>query len=156
MTCHREENTHDDKNLLEILKAMNQLDAQTIYPVHPRNHERVLRLQKKYNFKNIILTEPVGYLESNTLVNNAKKIVTDSGGLQTEAFFAGKKCVTILDFVAWPEIMVDNRNELARPVEKDILEKLSHKQRIDSSYQPFGDGHAADKIVQIIENTEIL
>lgn len=156
MTCHREENTRDDCTLLEIFKAMDQLDAPVVYPVHPRNHERAMRLQKQYGFRNLILTEPIGYLESNTLANNAKKIVTDSGGLQTEAFFAGKKCVTILDFIAWPETMVDGRNELARPDEKDILDKLSHPQTIDPSYQPFGDGNSADKIVKLMEETKII
>ena len=151
LTCHREENTNDDKDLLEIFKAMDSLDASTVYPVHPRNKARARRLQKKYGFNNLILCEPVGYLESIALVNNAKKIVTDSGGLQREAFFAGKKCVTILDFVVWPETMIKNRNELAKPIADDIIEKLSHRQVVDTSYQPFGDGHSADKIVAAIE-----
>lgn len=151
LTCHREENTNDDNNLLEILKAMNQLDKKTIYPVHPRNKERVLRLNKIYNFDNIIFTEPVGYLESMALVCSCEKVVTDSGGLQREAFFAKKKCVTILEFVCWPETMVENRNELAHPVEQEILEKLQHQQSINESYLPFGDGHSAKRIVKEIE-----
>lgn len=148
MTCHREENTNDDKNLLEILNAMNSLDAPTIYPVHPRNKQRALRLNSKYHFSNIIFCEPVGYLESTSLTLHAKKIVTDSGGLQTEAFFAKKKCVTVLNFVVWPATMVNGRNELAKPVASDILEKLNHKQIIDETYNPFGNGHAAEKIVE--------
>lgn len=151
LTCHREENTNEDKDLLEIFKAMDQLDAPTIYPVHPRNKQRALRLQAQYGFANLILAEPVGYLESVYLVNHAKKIVTDSGGLQREAFFAKKKCVTILNFVCWPETMVSGRNELARPNAQDILQKLKIKQQIDESYMPFGDGHAADKIVELLE-----
>ena len=152
LTCHREENTNDDKDLLEILNAMESLDAPTVYPVHPRNKARALRLQEQNGFKNLVLCEPVGYLDSVCLVNNAEKIVTDSGGLQREAFFAGKKCVTVLDFVVWPETMTENRNELARPKADDILEKLSHRQKIDPDYQPFGDGHSADKIVSALEN----
>lgn len=151
LTCHREENTSDDKDLLEIFKAMNSLDAPTIYPVHPRNKNRALRLQNDYNFDNIILAEPVGYLESIYLVNNAIKIVTDSGGLQREAFFAKKKCVTILDFICWPETMVNNRNNLASPKSDDILEQLEKEQIIDETYQPFGDGHSAMKIIKMIE-----
>lgn len=152
MTCHREENTGDDKDLLEILKATEMLDASTIYPVHPRNKQRALRLQKEHGFTKVLLTEPVGYLESACLVKNAIKIITDSGGLQREAFYAGKKCVTILDFVVWPETMVDCRNELSRPVAEEIIEKLSHEQRIDPDYLPFGDGHSADRIVAALEN----
>lgn len=148
MTCHREENTNDDNNLTEILNAMNSLDAVTIYPVHPRNKDRALRINKKMNYRNIVFCQPVGYLDSVCLTLNSKKILTDSGGLQTEAFFAQKKCVTILDFVTWPATMVDSRNELAKPNAKDILSKLSNEQYIDADYQPFGDGHAATKAVK--------
>jgi len=152
LTCHREENTNDDKDLLEIFKATEMLDAPTIYPVHPRNKKRALRLYEQNCFTKLILTEPVGYLESACLVKNAKKIITDSGGLQREAFYAGKKCVTILNFVCWPETMVDGRNELSRPVAEEIVEKLSHSQRIDEGYQPFGNGHSAELIVNSMEN----
>lgn len=151
LTCHREENTNDDADLLQILSAMEQLDAPAIYPVHPRNRTRALRLNESRRFRNIILCEPVGYMESICLVKNACKIVTDSGGLQREAFFAEKKCVTILDFVCWPETMVSGRNELSSPNTEEILEKLNHQQIVDEKYMPFGDGHSAQKIVKAIE-----
>lgn len=151
LTCHREENTSRDEDLLEIFKAMQQLEYPTIYPVHPRNRERAKRLYDQNNFDKIILTEPVGYLESLCLIKNAKKIVTDSGGLQTEAFFAEKKCVTILDFICWQETMVENRNELSKPLAVEIVEKLSKEQFVDDSYRPFGDGHSAEKVVKLME-----
>ncbi len=150
LTCHRQENTDTDEKLAEILRAMDTLEYPTIYPVHPRNRERAVRVCEKEQFRNIILTDPVGYLTSISLVNGAEKIVTDSGGLQREAFFAGKKCVTVFDHVVWPETMVQNRNQLTAPLEKDILEKLMVEQVIDSAYQPFGDGHAAEKIVSYL------
>ena len=151
MTCHRQENTYSDEPLTEIMLAMNSLDAPTIYPVHPRNHERALRICKNNRFNNIILTQPVGYSDSVHLTQNAKKIVTDSGGLQCEAFYAGVQCVFVLDYVVWPETMVGNRNQLAKAKHKDILEKLSKEQIIDPNYKPFGDGHTAEKICKIIE-----
>ena len=151
MTCHRQENTYSDEPLTEILAAMNELDAQTIYAVHPRNHDRAERICLKNGFSRIILTQPVGYSDSVHLIQNAKKIVTDSGGLQCEAFYAGVQCVFILDYVVWPETMVGNRNQLAKAERTDILNKLSAEQTIDPSYQPFGDGHAAEKICQIID-----
>lgn len=154
LTCHREENTRDDGTLLEILRAMETLDAPTIYPVHPRNKDRALRLQDKHGIKNILLVEPVGYLESTAFVRRAEKIVTDSGGLQREAFFAGKKCVTVFDFPIWPETMVGNRNNLAKPKMEDVLGKLALEQEIDESYQPFGDGYAAEKIVAAMEQAQ--
>lgn len=147
LTCHREENTKDDTTLLSILRAMEQLDAQTVYPVHPRNRERVIQMQEEHGIQNVLFVEPVGYLESTAFIRYAKKIVTDSGGLQREAFFAGKKCVTVFDFPIWPETMVNHRNDLAKPNTEDILEKLGLEQSIDAVYQPFGDGHAAEKIV---------
>lgn len=154
MTCHRQENTYSDKPLKEILLAMNSLDAPTIYAVHPRNHDRAQRICVEENFTNIILTQPVGYSDSVHLTKNAKKIVTDSGGLQCEAFYAGVQCVFVLDYVVWPETMVNNRNQLAKADHEDILEKLSKNQIIDPNYRPFGDGHAADKICEIISDWE--
>ena len=154
MTCHRQENTYSDEPLTEILLAMNSLDAPTIYPVHPRNLDRAKRVCENNKFNNILLTQPVGYLDSVHLTKHAKKIVTDSGGLQCEAFYAGVQCVFVLDFVVWPETMVDNRNQLAKANHKDILDKLSKKQIINPDYQPFGDGHAAEKICEIIKKWE--
>lgn len=151
LTCHREENTRDDDTLTELFRAMERLDAPVLYPVHPRNTERARRVQQKLACNNLILTQPVGYLESVCMVRHAKKIITDSGGLQREAFFAEKKCVTLLDFVCWPETMVDGRNTLCRPDAAEILEKLERPQTIRKDYQPFGDGHSAEKIVQAME-----
>ena len=151
MTCHRQENTYSDEPLNEILSAMNSLDAPTIYPVHPRNQERAKRLVNANNYKNIILTQPVKYSDSVHLTQNAIKIATDSGGLQCEAFFAGIQCVFIFDKVVWPETMVDNRNQLCSPNKTAILEALSKEQYIDLNYKPFGDGHAAEKILAGID-----
>ena len=138
------------RTVLEILLAMNSLDSPTIYPVHPRNRDRAKRICENNHFFNVILTQPVGYSDSVHLTQNAKKIVTDSGGLQCEAFYAGVQCVFVLDYVVWPETMVGNRNQLARADHLDILQKLSAEQTIDPDYQPFGDGHAAEKICAIL------
>ena len=151
MTCHRQENTDTDEKLQGIFDAMMTLDVPTIYPVHPRNRARAERLCREYGYQNILLIQPVGYKTSISLVNRAEKIVTDSGGVQREAFFAQKPCVTVLDFVVWPETMKDGYNQLAKPAKTDILEKLSRTVSFDSTYQPFGDGHAAEKIVTRIK-----
>lgn len=149
MTCHRQENTGNDDVLTEILDAMESLDAKCIYPVHPRNRQRVQRLIDDKKYKNIIVCDPVGYLMSVYLVNHSKKIVTDSGGLQREAFFAEKQCVTIFDYIVWPETMIDDRNQLAKPDKNDILDKLSKPQEIKENHA-FGDGHSAQKILERI------
>ena len=150
MTCHRQENTDTDEKLKNIFDAMEALDAPTVYPVHPRNHERAERLCRERGYRKLILTQPVGYKASISLVNRAKKIVTDSGGLQREAFFAKKPCVTVFDYVGWPETMRDRCNQLAKPDKRDILNKLSVPVVFDPGYQPFGDGHSAEKIVEKI------
>jgi UDP-N-acetylglucosamine 2-epimerase (non-hydrolysing)/UDP-GlcNAc3NAcA epimerase len=149
LTCHREENAEISR-LTEILTAAGQLGAPVVYPVHPRNKSKVFEICAANNLKNVILTQPAGYLTSLALTLNAEKIITDSGGLQREAFFAEKQCVFLFDHVAWPETMVGNRNQLAKPGE--ILEKLSARITIDKNYKPFGDGRAAEKIIKALEN----
>lgn len=151
MTCHREENTNHEDKLIEILEAVNSLDAPTIYPVHPRNRNKVKEICGENSFKNILLTQPFGYLQSIKLVKNAKKIVTDSGGLQREAFFAKVQCVTVFDFVVWPETMIDKANQLAKPDREDILSKLSVAVQWNDDYQPFGAGDSAEKIVKAMK-----
>ena len=150
MTCHRQENTDEDGKLDQIFQAMEAPDAPAVYPVHSRNRERAERLVRERRYRNLLLAQPVGYKCSLSLVNRAEKIVTDSGGLQREAFFAGKPCVTVLDRVLWPETMVNNCNQLARPDKADILDKLRPDVAFDPSYRPFGDGHSAEKIVERI------
>ncbi|PID82497.1 MAG: UDP-N-acetylglucosamine 2-epimerase (non-hydrolyzing) [Clostridiales bacterium] len=151
LTCHRQENTYDDKPLYEILSAMNTLDFPTVYPVHPRNKERALRICRENSFDKVLLVKPVGYFVSIYLLDRAEKVVTDSGGLQCEAFYAGKQCVTVLDLVCWPQTMVFNRNQLAKPNREDILNKLNSVQQIDENYLPFGNGHSAEKIISIMD-----
>ena len=151
LTCHREENT-DISTLTEILTAVNQLDAPVIYPVHPRNTSKASEIRAANNLQNIMLTQPAGYLTSIALTMNAKKIITDSGGLQREAFFAQKQCVFLFDHVAWPETMVGNRNQLAKPAE--ILTKLTVATTVDENYKPFGDGRAAEKIIGALQSLQ--
>lgn len=151
LTCHRQENTENEESLKEILKAMEALDYKCIYPVHPRNISRVKSLDSQFNYKNIIFAKPVGYLMSVFLVNNAKKIITDSGGLQREAFFAKKQCVTILDFVVWPETMVNSCNQLSKPLKDEIILKLETEVDFSKCGTPFGDGKSAVKIVELMK-----
>lgn len=147
LTCHRQENTEDERTLVEILSAMNSLPYPCIYPVHPRTQEQVKQCRKKYSLSNIIFCQPVGYLMSVYLLNHCEKVVTDSGGLQREAYFAKKACLTVLDFVVWPETMVEKRNQLTQPDRDEIQRKLKTTIVFSSEDQAFGDGHASEKIV---------
>ncbi len=83
----------------------------------------MLRLCGQRPYENVVFCDPVGYYTSIALVLGARKVVTDSGGLQREAFFAQKKCVTVLPFVVIPETMVSGRNTLAAP-QRDSIQEL--------------------------------
>ena len=155
LTCHRQENTENPKNLLAILNAMEDLESPCIYPVHPRNHQMVVALQKEYSFKNILFVKPVGYLMSIYLVNHSNKIVTDSGGLQREAYFAKKQCVTVLDFVVWPETMNGMCNQLSKPDKNMILQKLNEDVVFDQLTNPFGDGQSARHIIELMKKCDL-
>ncbi|MEG0995898.1 MAG: UDP-N-acetylglucosamine 2-epimerase (non-hydrolyzing) [Clostridia bacterium] len=154
LTCHREENTRDDAPLAEILCAMDSLDAPTLYPLHPRNREMAERLREKLGLQNVRFLNPLGYLDSIALCAHARKIVTDSGGVQREAFFAGVPCVTVFDCVVWPETMVGSRNQLAKPERGDLWRKLSTAPQEAVDAHPFGDGHACEKILAALRAWE--
>lgn len=152
LTCHRQENTSREI-LNEVLRAVEELEMPVVYPIHPRVSSFITDLQNIYSFKNTIFIQPVGYLESLLLLDGAEFVITDSGGLQREAFFAQKKCVTLLPFPSADETLIGNRNSLVSPVlSQSILDALMIPQEIDPVYQPFGDGHAAEKMVQEIQN----
>ena len=131
---------------------MEELDEKCIYPVHPRNQKMVQELSDKHNYTNIIFCKPVGYMMSVYLVNHAKKIVTDSGGLQREAYFARKQCVTIFDHIVWPETMTEKRNQLSRPNKDEILKLLNEKVDFENYDYPFGDGHSSKRIIECIKS----
>jgi len=150
LTCHREENTGSSEPLQQILSAMNSLDAPTIYPVHPRNKRQALELRDSGSFSNIHFIPAFGYLTSLKVLSGAHKVVTDSGGVQREAFFAKIPCVTVFDQVIWPETMRGNCNQLARADKDDILSRLSVEPEWDESYAPFGSGDASGTIAQIL------
>ncbi|MEA4927720.1 MAG: UDP-N-acetylglucosamine 2-epimerase (non-hydrolyzing) [Candidatus Limiplasma sp.] len=150
LTCHREENTRDDAPLTEILLAMESLPHPTFYPVHPRNRAAAIRLRQALGLQQVRFLQPLGYLESLALVAHAQRVVTDSGGVQREAFFAGVPCVTVFDYAVWPETMVGGCNVLAAPNRADLLAKLETRPMWPTAESPFGDGHACEKIVGLL------
>ena len=151
LTCHREENTRDERVLAQVLQAMESLADPTYYPVHPRNLDTVKRVQSQLGLKNVRLLAPLGYLQSIAMVSHAQRVVTDSGGVQREAYFAQVPCVTVFDYVAWPETMRGGCNQLTKPEKEDILHKLQARPDFSGADHPFGDGHACEKIVKHIQ-----
>ena len=128
LTCHRQENANDD-NLTEILAAMDAVAFPVLYPVHPRNKERVLWLITEHSFRNIILSEPVGYYDSIHLINNAVTVVTDSGGVLQEAHYARTPYIFVLDIPKPPSDTRFDSSRLVRPKRYEILEKLRQSQQ---------------------------
>ncbi len=127
LTCHRQENANE-RNLTEILLAMEQAKYPVIFPVHPRNIERVLKIFREYKLKNYIFTEPVGYCDSIHLIKNAETVVTDSGGVLQEAHFAQTPYVFVMDIDRLPEHTRFDVSRLAKPKRKEIVERVNQKQ----------------------------
>ena len=152
-TIHRAENTMDDKNLSVILQVLNNLDKNVIFPVHPRIRTMVDNLYNKNRYDNIYFIEPVDYLTMLYLTKNANKVVTDSGGLQKECYILNTPCITIRDQTEWVETLNDGYNVLAKPDYDDLYNKIMNS-GIDKSKNKinyYGDGNAAQKIVDILE-----
>jgi UDP-GlcNAc3NAcA epimerase len=150
-TVHRAENTDGEVNLRAILAALDGLDAPVIFPVHPRTRALVNSLCGNGAFKNVCFVEPVGYLHMIHLLASAKKAVTDSGGLQKEAYLLGVPCVTVRDQTEWVETLGGGWNVLAAPETKDILDKAMRPKPAQRRGSFFGDGHAAEKICAILD-----
>ena len=149
LTCHRAENMEKGA-MSEILIAASTLSCPVIYPVHPRALELARDIVIRYRLDSIMLVEPVGYLESIFLTKHAMHVITDSGGVQREAFFAKTPCTVPMTLLAWPEIMVDGRCVLVFPERSEIERELDRAQTVNEDYLPFGDGNAAKRIVDIL------
>jgi UDP-GlcNAc3NAcA epimerase len=147
-TIHRQENTDDIKRLQEIFLAFSEFDLPVIVPLHPRTRNILEEVSYRSNVK---IINPVGYLEMVCLVDNCFKVFTDSGGLQKEAYFLKKPCITLRDETEWIETLEGNWNFTVGADRLKILQKMHH---VDYSPQKdfFGDGKAAEKIVEYLQH----
>ncbi|MGN0796554.1 MAG: UDP-N-acetyl glucosamine 2-epimerase [Christensenellales bacterium] len=151
-TIHRAENTDDISKIKNILDAFEQLDEKVIFPVHPRTKCLVDSLLANNSYCNIYFCEPMGYIDMLYFTKNAKKIITDSGGLQKEAYILHSPCVTVRDQTEWVETLIGNHNVLAKPCTDDILLKVNQTVVDEQKYgNYYGDGKAAEKILKIIK-----
>lgn len=152
-TIHRAENTNDLERLSNILEALNDVSKNipVILPIHPRTLNIING--NKFDIKNIVFIEPVGYLEMLWLLKNSDLVVTDSGGVQKEAFFMGKACVTMRDQTEWIELVNLGVNELVGANKEKILDAVNKnigRQVIDTN-QLYGGGKASKRIVAELE-----
>lgn len=152
-TIHRAENTDGIVSLRNILTALEQLDKPVIFPVHPRTKPLVKSIMQGRSYGNIHFVEPVGYLYMLYLTANAKKIITDSGGLQKEAYLLEVPCVTVREQTEWSETLRGGWNVLAHPDTVDILNKVkSIKADPSKRSDYYGSGHASEKICDILND----
>ena len=152
-TIHRAENTDDINRLKNIFEALEEIaqGIQVILPLHPRT-KKILE-QNNISLKNITITEPVGYLEMVWLLDNSKMVITDSGGLQKEAFFFKKPCITLRDETEWIELVDNNFNILAGADKGKILEIFkNHKFNNNFDVNLYGNGKASENICKELLN----
>lgn len=147
LTIHRPVNTDNVNNLSEILKALGGLNTSIVWPVHPRNKATISKLAIP---SNIFIYDPFSYFEMMVVLNGAKKVVTDSGGLQKESYWAMKPCITVRTETEWVETLHNNWNILAQPDRNDITTALHAKTDPSTWSQLYGDGKAGRKIANTI------
>ena len=156
-TIHRAENTNDLVRLNCILEALNAIAAEhtVVLPIHPRTAGVIRKLPDTKMDPNIRIIEPVGFLEMHWLLKHCSCVVTDSGGVQKEAFFHCKPCVTLRDETEWVELLEAGVNLLASPGEADIQHAFRSMLdiSIDGTLQLYGDGRAGEKIVDLLNLT---
>lgn len=159
-TIHRAENTDDPEKMAAIFSALQSISAQlkVVMPLHPRTQ----KLLHDYGLDNYLeglqILPPVSYLEMISLESSAKVIVTDSGGMQKEAFFHRVPCVTIRDQTEWVETVVAGWNRLCPTNTTQIVTLLSELlggNKFDSLHeneygQPYGDGRSAQRVVELL------
>ena len=152
-TLHRAENTDNPKRLKSILKALNEIgkDALVVLPLHPRTK----KMMKVYHFlpetKGIKLIDPVSYLDMLKLEKYARAILTDSGGVQKEAYWFGVPCFTLRDETEWIETVKSGWNVLVGTDGQRIVAEVKKlRKTIERTKIDYGDGKASGKIIKTI------
>jgi len=154
-TIHRAENTDDETRLRNIFEALEEIakEKQVILPLHPRTKKTLENL--KLNIKNLTIIEPVGYLVMVWLIDNCDFVMTDSGGLQKEAYFFQKQCITLRDETEWVELVECGANTLVGADKDNILEACKNNSKFntqDLKIDLYGGGKASENIIKCLLN----
>jgi len=157
-TIHRADNADIKENLENIFEALKEISSEykVFFPVHPRTRNALTRFNLLNNIpNNLVLSEPVSYKEMIALEQGAKLIVTDSGGVQKEAYFFKVPCVTVREETEWAELVEAKWNKLAgaskEKIVESVLEELERK-RYPKWIDFYGGGKASERIVRILLN----
>ena len=153
-TIHRPANADDRGTLRAIVQALETCGRPVVFPVHPRTRKSLeaFGLWDDLAAK-VKLLPPVDYLDFLGLLMESAKVVTDSGGVQKEAYFFGIPCVTLRDETEWIETVEDGWNALVGTDTDDILHAIEHFNPSGTKSKSFGDGHAAERIAQILDKS---
>lgn len=154
-TVHRACNTENVENIMNILNALGRSQRTVVFPMHPRTRSCMVKngiLSRMPS--NIHAVDPLGYLDMLRLVSEAEKVVTDSGGVQLEAYTMRVPCVTVRDTTEWPETIEDGWNVLVHADQERILMEIESFCPRGAQSDPFGDGNACGKIVNAIKGME--
>jgi UDP-N-acetylglucosamine 2-epimerase len=151
-TVHRPYNTDVPENLLNIIESFQALDKPVVFPVHPRTRQKMRQINEDFSSSNtnLRIIEPVGYLDMLSLQSNAKMILTDSGGIQKEAFFLKVPCITMRPETEWIETVESGWNVITGASKLKILKAVTETIWPEKQKNYFGDGHAAYKIVNVL------
>lgn len=156
-TLHRAETTEGGLPVIEqIFDAFEKLPGPVVLPIHPRTRPLAQQALAERGYRNIRLTEPVGYLEMLLLTNGALQVLTDSGGLQKEAWIMGIPCITLRSETEWVETLAGGWNILSSLKTEDIYRKAMETTPNPAarSRRPFGDGHASERIAALLTRNE--
>jgi UDP-GlcNAc3NAcA epimerase len=147
VTIHRAQNTDDFHRLQSIIHALSALPEQVILPLHPRT-QKMLHTHNITVGNNIHFMEPVSYFEMLGLLKECAYVLTDSGGLQKEAYYAGKKCIVLRDETEWTELVSAGMNCVVG-IEPEKIARAANwaKQKVQVPQGIYGDGNAAQQIV---------
>ena len=152
-TIHRPENTDSPENLRSIILGLNEINRQipVLVPIHPRTRDILAQLGIVPEFK---LIEPVGYFDMIMLLKNCELVITDSGGVQKEAFFFGKHCITLREQTEWVELVDNGYNILVGSDSLKLANAFEYfkTKKSDFSIDLYGKGHAAENVAQYIYN----
>jgi len=149
-TVHRAENTDGHDRLRRIVAALGALQEPVVFPVHPRTR-RALADAGCVPGPNVTLIDPVGYLDMVRLESAARLIVTDSGGVQKEAFWLGIPCVTVRDETEWTETVESGWNVLAGTDTQAIVDAVGRFRVPATRPSLYGEGRSSQAIVQLLE-----
>ncbi|MFX0146029.1 MAG: non-hydrolyzing UDP-N-acetylglucosamine 2-epimerase [Candidatus Hodarchaeota archaeon] len=157
-TIHRQENTDKPDQLVSIFGAFMKISQEIpiVIPIHPRTRKKLKEFGITVSTPGLHLMEPVSYLEMCYLLEKCVLVMTDSGGLQKEAFFHGKPCITLRDETEWVELVDHGSNALAGTDENDIYEafRRMRNRKIKCNLGLYGDGKASERIVELLMNKE--